>query len=132
MANHSQRILLALRSRVRSSSKQQMREMQGAEATLVQGLGVLTSSQEPGGDRRLPVAEDPLRCRSIQCFGQSRKHLGDLLGWRFQAVQWGVAPGSEGGQAWQRKVWMRSVWPCLPSPTSAWMSASVIPKYKHC
>src|SRR6516225_7790679 len=26
---------------------------------------------------------------------------------------------------------MRSAWPCLPSPTSAWIWDSVIPKYKH-
>ena len=34
-------------------------------------------------------------------------------------------------QAGPRNVWMRSAWPCVPSPTSAWMCASVFPKYRH-
>src|SRR5215469_12879763 len=34
--------------------------------------------------------------------------------------------------AWQRKVWIGSAEPCLPSPTRAWKEASVLPKYGHC
>ncbi len=73
--------------------------MKVVEEVLVQSLCVLASSGQPAGDGRLLVAEDPFSRRSIQSFGQRRKHLGDLLGWRFQAVQRGVAPGSEGGTA---------------------------------
>ena len=47
----------------------QMRDMQGAEAALVQGLCVLACAREPGGYGGLPVAEDPLCCRKIQPFG---------------------------------------------------------------
>ena len=35
-------------------------------------------------------------------------------------------------QAWQRKVWIREAGPWVPSPTRAWIRASVIPEYWHC
>ncbi len=37
-----------------------MREVQVAEAVLVQGMRVLPSTGQPGGDGRLSKAEDPL------------------------------------------------------------------------
>ena len=77
----------------------QMREMEMAEEVLVQGVRVLASAGEPGGNGRLPVAEDSLGGGSVQPFGQGRQHDGDLLGRGFQPVQGGVAPGCERGLA---------------------------------
>jgi hypothetical protein len=48
----------------------QMREPEGAERALVQGLSVLASAGQPGGDGRLPVAEDPLGGGRVQSFGE--------------------------------------------------------------
>ncbi len=76
-----------------------MREPEGAEAALVQGLSVLASARQPGGDGGLPVAEDPFGSRWVQPFGQRREHHGDLLRRGFQPVQRGVASGTE--RRWQ-------------------------------
>ena len=48
----------------------QVREMEMAEAALVQGVPMLPSSREPPRDGGLTVAEDPLSRGSIQPFGQ--------------------------------------------------------------
>ena len=77
----------------------EMRDVETAEAALVEGLSVFPSAGQPGGDGGLSVAEDPLGGGSIQSFGQRREHHGDLLGRSFQAIQGGVAPGSERGMA---------------------------------
>ncbi len=60
---------------------------------------MLASTQEPGGDRGLSEAEDPLGGGWVQPFSEGREHLGDLLGRGFQPVQGGVASGSERGMA---------------------------------
>src|SRR5438105_5831458 len=73
--------------------------MEVAEELLMQSLCVLASSGEPGGDGRLPVAEDAFSCGRIQPFSQGREHVGDLLGRGFQTIERRVAPGSEGGAA---------------------------------
>src|SRR6266852_2692351 len=44
----------------------EVRELEVAEVTLVQGLSVLASAGQPGSDRGLPVAEDTLCGRGIQ------------------------------------------------------------------
>ena len=75
----------------------EVRDVEVAEAALMEGLSMLACTSEPGGDGRLPVAEDPLGSRSIQSFGKGREHYGDLAGRGFQPVQWGVAPSGEGG-----------------------------------
>jgi hypothetical protein len=49
---------------------------------------MLASTRQPGGDRRLPVAEDPL------C-GQRSQHYGDLVGGGFQTIQGSVASSTE-------------------------------------
>ncbi len=74
-------------------------EPEMAEGTLVQGLCVLASASQPGGDGGLAVAEDPPSLRRIQPFDERRQHHCDLLGRRFQAVQGSVAPSSERGTA---------------------------------
>ena len=66
---------------------------------LVQSLSVLASARQPGGDGGLPVAEDPLSGGRIQPFSEGSQHHGDLLRGSFQAVQRGMAPGSERGTA---------------------------------
>ena len=76
-----------------------MREPEGAEGALVQGLSVLASARQPGGDGRLPIAEDPFGSRWVQPFGQRRQHHGDLLRGSFQTVQGRVASSTEGGVA---------------------------------
>ena len=76
-----------------------MREPEMGEETLVQGLCMLPSASEPGGDSGLTVAEDPLSRGRIQPFGQRSEHHGDLVRGSFQTVQSSVTPGSEGGAA---------------------------------
>ncbi len=76
-----------------------VREVEMAEEALVQGVRVLASSGEPGGNGGLTKAEDPLCGRGVQPFGQRREHHGDLLRGGFQTIQGGVAPGSERGTA---------------------------------
>jgi hypothetical protein len=68
-----------------------------AEEALVQGVCVLTSTEQPGRDRGLSKAEDPLGSRSIQPFSQRRQHHCDLVRGGFQTVQGRVVPGSERG-----------------------------------
>ena len=77
----------------------QVRELEVAEIVLVQGLSMLASARQPGGDSRLSVAEDPLGGGRVQPFGQRREHHGDLLRRGFQTVQGGVASSTEGGAA---------------------------------
>jgi hypothetical protein len=76
-----------------------MREPEIGEEALVQGLCMLPSAREPGGDGGLTVAEHTLSSGRIQPFGQRREHHGDLARGSFQTVQGSVAPGSEGSAA---------------------------------
>ena len=73
--------------------------MQVAEAALMEQPSVLSRASKPGDDGGLTGAEDPLCGGWVQPFGQRREHHGDLLGRSFQAIQGGVAPGSERGMA---------------------------------
>jgi hypothetical protein len=41
---------------------------------LVQDLRMFASAEQPGGDSRLPVAEDPFGSRRIQPFSQRGEH----------------------------------------------------------
>ena len=88
----------------------QMWEPQIGEATLMQGLGVLTCAREPGDDGGLSKAKDSRSRRRVQPFGQReirtmatwcegvfRRYNGVLR--RALNVVW---------QAWQRNVWIRS------------------------
>lgn len=68
----------------------EVRDVEVAEAALMEGLSMLACASEPGGDGRLLVAEDPFGGRSIQSFGKGREHHGDLVGRGFQPVQRGV------------------------------------------
>jgi len=82
------------------ASQLQMREPEGAERALVQGLSVLASTGQPGGDGRLPVALRPARRRKGPVLRPARDpHLCDLLQGGFQTVQGRVASGSERGVA---------------------------------
>ena len=76
-----------------------MREVQVAEAAIMEELSVPACASEPGGDGGLTIPEDPFGGGSVQSFGQRRQHHGDLLGRGFQTVQGGVAPGRERGRA---------------------------------
>jgi len=60
---------------------------------------VLPSAGQPGGDGRLPVAEDPFGGGSIQPFGKRKQHHCDLVGRGFQMIQGGMAPSTERGAA---------------------------------
>src|SRR6266852_4385206 len=60
---------------------------------------MLASAREPGGDRGLSQAEDPLGSRWVQPFGQRGQHHGDLLGRGFQPIQRRVASSTERGVA---------------------------------
>ncbi len=60
---------------------------------------MLASVGQPGGDGRLPVAEDPLGGGRIQPFGKGSQHHCDLVGGSFQTVQGGVTPSTKRGVA---------------------------------
>src|SRR5436853_1160049 len=91
MANHRKTDLFGAAQPGAQFIQLQVWEMEVAEGALVQGLCVLASTGEPGGDRRLPVAEDPLCRRSIQSFGKPQSAaLRPGTGRRFQPVQRGV------------------------------------------
>ena len=77
----------------------EVREVQMGEEAHVQGVRVLASTRQPGGDGRLSKAEDPRSCGRVEPFGQRREHHGDLVRGSFQSIQGRIAPGSEGGAA---------------------------------
>jgi hypothetical protein len=77
----------------------QMREVQMAEETFVQGLCMFPHASEPGGNGGLLVAKDPRGRGWVQPFSQRSEHHGNLVRGRFQPVEGRVAPGSERGTA---------------------------------
>jgi hypothetical protein len=77
----------------------QVREVQGAEAALMEDLSVPACPSEPPRDAGLSKAEDPRGGGSIQPFSQRREHHGDLVRGGFQAIQGRVASGTEGAVA---------------------------------
>src|SRR5215472_16616164 len=77
----------------------EVREVEIAEGALVEGVRMLTSARQPGGDGGLPAAEDPLGSGKVQPFGQRREDYPDLLRGGFQTVQGRVASGAERGAA---------------------------------
>ena len=77
----------------------QVREVQIAEEAVTQGMSMLTCTSQPGGDGRLPIAEDPFGSGSVQSFGQRRQYHCDVMRRGFQTVEGGVEPGREGGAA---------------------------------
>src|SRR5262245_9858728 len=70
-----------------------------AEEALVQGVCMLTSTEQPGRDRGLSNAEDPFGRRWAHAFGQRREHHGDLLRGGFQTIQGRIASSAERGAA---------------------------------
>jgi hypothetical protein len=77
----------------------QVREVQVAEAVLVQALSVPACASEPRGDRGLTIAEDAPSRGSVQPFGEGSEDNGDLLGGGFQTVQRSVSSSAERGAA---------------------------------
>ena len=77
----------------------EVREPEMAEGALVQGLCVLASASEPGGDGGLSISEDSLGSGKVQPFSERRQHHPDLVRGGFQMVQGSVASGGEGGAA---------------------------------
>ena len=77
----------------------EVREPEVAEEALVQGLRVLPSAGQPGGDGGLTVAEDTFGRGSIQPFGECRQHHCDLVRGGFQTIQGSVASSTESGAA---------------------------------
>jgi hypothetical protein len=69
------------------------------EEALVRGVGVPACTSEPPPNSSLSKAEDSLGGRSVEPFGQSREHQGDLVRGGFQAIQRGVVSGTEGAVA---------------------------------
>ena len=55
----------------------EVREPQLAEETFVQGPCMFPSASQPGSDRSLSKAEDPLGSRRVQPLGQRRQHHCD-------------------------------------------------------
>jgi len=77
----------------------EVRELEIAEGALVQGLRMLASARQPGGDGGLSVAEDTLGSGRVQPFGERRQHHPDLLRGGFQTIQGSVASSTESGAA---------------------------------
>src|ERR1700686_5124389 len=73
----------------------QVRNVQVAEAALMEDLSMLACPSEPGGDGGPTVAEDPLGRRGVQPFCQRRQYHGDLGRGSFQTVQRSVASSTE-------------------------------------
>ncbi len=71
----------------------EVREVQMGEVAHVQGVCVLASTRQPGGDGRLSKAEDPRSRGRVQPFGQRGEHHGDLLRGSFQSIHGRIAPG---------------------------------------
>ncbi len=86
---------------------------------------VMVACREPcdlwGLGRVQPFGQREIRTMAIWREGVFRRERGVL---RLDV--------NVGRQAGPRNVWICSAWPCLPSPTKAWMSASVTPKDGHC
>src|SRR5260221_14165197 len=66
---------------------------------LMEGVRVLPSAREPGGDGSLTIPEDPFGSGRVQPFSERREHRGDVVRRGFQAIQGSVASGTEGGAA---------------------------------
>ncbi len=62
-------------------------KLEVTEHVLVQAFSVPACTSEPGGDRRLTIAEDAFGRGSVQPFGQGRQHHGNLMRRGFQMVQ---------------------------------------------
>src|SRR6266568_4560810 len=77
----------------------EVRQVELAEEALMEGSRMLASTGQPSGDGGLSKTEHTLCSRGIQPFGQSRKHLGDLVRGGFQTVQGRIASNTEGGAA---------------------------------
>ena len=91
-----------------------------AEEALVQSVRVYTCTSEPGADRGLTRALRPVRRRK-----DPAHEPGQRAPWRSAARGFSddTRACSDGRvnverQAGPRNVWMRSAWPCLPSPKS--------------
>ena len=96
-----------------------------AKEALVQGLCMLASTSQPGGDGGLSIAEDPLGCRRVQSFGQRRKDHSDLVRGSFQTIQRRVAPGSERAVARLAAKGLDPLGPTMPAVPDKRMEVSV-------
>ncbi len=70
-----------------------------AERAFVLELRVHARTSHPPREGGLTVAKDTLSRGSVQPFGESRQHHGDLMGRGFQTVQGGVTSSTERGAA---------------------------------
>ncbi len=77
----------------------QMRDVQVAEAALMEDFSVPACTCEPPRHRGLLKAENPHSRRRIQSFGQRREYHCDLVRWGFQTIEWSVATSAERGAA---------------------------------
>ena len=65
----------------------EVRDLQVAEAALMEDLSVAACASEPRRDGGLTITEDPFGGGWVQTLGQRREHHGDLLGGGFQMIQ---------------------------------------------
>ena len=77
----------------------QVRDVQVAEAVLMEDFCVPACTREPPRNRGLLKAENPHSRRRIQSFGQRREDHCDLVRWGFQTIEWSVASSAECGAA---------------------------------
>ena len=77
----------------------EVRDLQVAEAALMEDLSVAACASEPRRDGGLTITEDPFGGGWVQTFGECSKHHGDLLGGGFQMVQGSIVSSAERGAA---------------------------------
>jgi len=70
--------------------------VQVAKNMVVERRAVCPSPRQPGGNGGVAMPKHPHGGRYIQAFGQRRQHVTDALGRRFEAVERGTAPCTEG------------------------------------
>jgi hypothetical protein len=75
----------------------QVREVQVAEAALMEELSVLACPREPPRDGRLTVTKDAFGRGWVEPFGQRREDHGDLVRRGFQTIQGRVVSSAECG-----------------------------------
>jgi hypothetical protein len=90
------------------------------EKVLVEALSMLTSTRQPGGDRRLSVTLRPVQRQKDPTLPPARRAPGRSGGRGFSNDTEACCDGRVKvvRHAWQRNVWIGSARPCLPSPKS--------------
>src|SRR2546421_8654905 len=102
----------------------QVRELEMAEAALVQSLRVLARTGQKGWEWwpvESPATRSAAEGSSPSASARSALWRSGAKGFSNGTRACGVEHGTWCGKQDLERSPMRSAWPCLPSPTSAWM-----------